>query len=348
MYGVIAQGIRQGELSKPSYGNFATHLFNQYLIKYENSICVSAPSRKNIAAQIPAAPVLPHLTDELFEDTSPKHKGMPKTKLYQAYLPLTVSKVPGKRASNGPFSDQISDVDAYFFIKRNNSSKIPELSKPYASPMSAVHARSLHFFTEFKDQGLDDAYCNIASLVGMGNLLLKGIEKKISNKANYPDWNNRITQQSVTSLRSKYIHLSYKLGITKEDVKRCDTGAVNISEHVPTSHDDLYLVNLDTNDHELKACMKLAAIDAYETKAASCKKPNGGPIPLAVMGAGFKIVKASDKNTLTCDRGKGEYQRPPNDRQMYRSVRAACKRKLTNEEKRKAEEMASFSGHAFY
>jgi hypothetical protein len=348
MYGVIAQGIRQGELSKPSYGNFATHLFNQYLIKYENSICVSAPSRKNIAAQIPAAPVLPHLTDELFSDTPSKLKGMPKTELYQAYLPLTVSKVPGKQGSNDPFSDQISDVDAYFFIKRNNTSKIPELSKPYASPMSAAHARSLHFFTEFKDQGLDDAYCNIASLVGMGNLLLKGIEKKISNKANYPDWNNRITQQSVTSLRSKYIHLSYKLGITKEDVKRCDTGAVNISEHVPTSHDDLYLVNLDTNDHELKACMKLAAIDAYETKAASCKKPNGGPIPLAVMGAGFKIVKASDKNTLTCDRGKGEYQRPPNDRQMYRSVRAACKRKLTNEEKRKAEEMASFSGHAFY
>jgi hypothetical protein len=259
---------------------------------------------------------------------------MPKTKLYQAYLPLTVSKVPGKQGSNDPFSDQISDVDAYFFIKRNNSSKIPELSKPYASPMSAAHARSLHFFTEYKDQGLDDAYCNIASLVGMGNLLLKGIEKKISNKGTYPDWNDRITQQSVSSLRSQYIHLSYKLGITKEDVKRCDSATVNISEHIPTSHDDLYLVNLDRNDHELKACMKLAAIETYETKAASCKKPNGGPIPPTVMGTGFmNIIKTSDKNTLTCDRGKGEYQRPPNDRQMYRSVRAACKRKLTDEEK---------------
>jgi len=319
MYGVIAQAIRQGELSKPNYGNFATHLFNGYVRKYENSICVSAPNRKNIAAQIKAAPVLPHLTDELFSDTPSKLKGMPKSELYQAYLPLTVSKVPGKMASSNPDSQKVSDVDAYFFIKRNHNKKIPELSKPYASPLSAAYARSLHFFTEYKDQGLDGAYCNIASLVGMGNLLLKGIEKKISNKENYPDWSSGITLQSVASLRSKYIHLSYKLGITQEDARRCDTHTHKISPHIITKHKDAILIHNDMRDHTLKACMKLAAIDAYEKRAASCKKPNGGPI-----GYGLS-VSTTGRDKLTCERGKGEFQRPPLDLQLQRQIRGACK-----------------------
>jgi hypothetical protein len=321
--GVIAKSIRQGELSVPSYGNFATHKFNNYVKKYENSICVSAPDRKNIAAQIPDAPVLPHLTDELFEDTPSRFIGMGKSKLYDSYLPLTVTKVPGKVSINKESALNEKDVDAYFFIKRNHNSKIPELSKPYQSPMSAVHARSVNFFTEFKDQGLDDAYCQIASLVGIGNLLLKGIEKKISNKGNYPDWNHRITQQSVSSLRSKYIRLSYKLGITKENVKRCDRPFHKISENIPTSHDDIFMVNLDKKDHALISCMKLAAIDAYEAKAQKCRIPDGGPIPTAaVTRRGFVMLK--DQNTLTCDRGKGEYQRPPRDNDNYRRVRAAC------------------------
>jgi|APSaa5957512535_1039671.scaffolds.fasta_scaffold32865_2 hypothetical protein len=219
--------------------------FKAYTTIYENSVCANDPDGKNIAAQIPSAPDLPHLQNALF-DTSKMVDWKNAPEAYKKNLPLTVIKVKSKGESG-------KNVYAYNFIKRNHKTKAPELSKPYLSPMSAAHDRSLHYFTEFDDYNLPTAYCEAASMVGIGHQILKGLKSKLSSK-------------DITRVADRYRQVSRKLGITKENaIQRC--GGNKINKHSPLHHIEVSLHDdmsreLDTKDQKFRSCMKVAAIKA--------------------------------------------------------------------------------------
>jgi hypothetical protein len=145
-------------------------------------------------------------------------------------------------------------VNAYYFIKRNPTRKTPELSKPYQSAMSAAHHRSLHYFTEFTDPlyGLPAAYCSIASMVGIGNHISNTLKVRAL-----------IDYKEHKKLAAAYRLVSYKLGITKEPVQaRCGP---EIGKYIEATLHDEFTINLDRKDHQMRNCMKVAAIQVYNS-----------------------------------------------------------------------------------
>ena len=118
--------------------------------------------------------------------------------------------------------------------------------------MSAAHHRSLHYFTEFTDPhyGLPAAYCNISSMVGIGNKILDTLKKRAL-----------IEYKEHNRLAEAYHLVSYKLGITKENVQaRCGS---ELGKYIEASLHDEFTINLDKKDHQMRNCMKVAAIQVH-------------------------------------------------------------------------------------
>jgi hypothetical protein len=295
--GVASRDLFQNKLPFSQY-RAAEDKFNGYLKIFENTVCKNDPSGKNIAAQIPAAPELPSLKQALFDnDTYTFTKDTPDK--IQNSLPLTVIKVPHKAIAG------ITTNNAYYFIKRNFKDKFPELSKPYQSAMSAAHNRSLHYFTEFTDHGLPAAYCQIASMVSIGDLILSTLESKIKQqKLEKTKYTPSLSDIANTSERIRQV--SHMLGITKESAKTICPKLK--SNNIVASIKDAFTLNLDQSDHKMRSCMKVAAIDAYEqegqkfcTTYPGIRKPGG-----CVSG-----------NIQRADNG-------PFDMNTYRLAHAAC------------------------
>lgn len=238
--------------------------FIGYLKIFENTVCKNDPSGKNIATQIPAAPVLPSLNQALFDNDTYTFTATNKyPDKIQNSLPLTVIKVQPNYLKSD-VNNTAKDVSTYYFIKRNSKSKFPELSKPYQSAMSAAHERSLHYFTEFNYEELPAAYCQIASMVSIGNLTLSTLEAKIKQEE-LVITDDTPTLSKITKRLDRYRKVTHKLGITKENAAHCFLEAK--SNHIVASLRDLFTRTLDQKDHKMRSCMNVAANDVYEAES---------------------------------------------------------------------------------
>ena len=216
---------------------------------------------------------------------------------YKKGLPLTVIKVKAlvaRKVPRPPLSNfmnimnitriELKHANAYYFIKRNPTRKTPELSKPYQSPMSAAHHRSLHYFTEFTDPlyGLPAAYCNIASMVGIGNHILNTLKARAT-----------VGHKEIANKSAAYRLVGYKLGITKEAVRaRCGP---ELGKYIEATLHDEFTINLDKKDHKMRNCMKVAAIKVYNSN-----------------------MNENDRNNIVSG-GRGSF-----NTYTYRASRAAC------------------------
>jgi len=322
----------QGGSALKSYKTF-THLtkkardeFNDKLKRFENSVCFIDPSGKKIADRISTAPVLPALTKALFgnTDTYPFMPNNEAPENIQNSLPLTVMKVPHVAIAG------LADTNSYYFIKRDSLKYIPVLSKPYQSPMSAAHDRSLHYFTEFADYGLRTAYCQIASMISTGHFILNTLEQSLltkpacnRTKANQENY-QCVTQDKILKATIRYSDVSHKLGISKENVaKVCGKGA---GENIVASIHDPLTIQLDQKDHALRNCLKVAAIDRQLTVC----KPN--------MQIKYKQVQVCTREKCTETKVPigydTDYNCPKNYDSIYRTARAVCE--TTDESKKRA------------
>ena len=215
--------------------------FVNYLRAWENTVCAMGPDGKQLSQEFPNAPALPHLPTKDLTSTPDSY---PKNIIDS--LPLTVIKTKTPTVEWLTDEKHITSA-AYYFIKRNNTTKTAELSKPYQSALSAAHDRSLHYFTEFEDEQLPSAYCQIASIVSLNDSLLNALKANPGN----------VDQKLV----NKAAIISYKLGITKENAANCFHEAK--SNHIVASLHDQMTRTIQVSDHFIRSCLKYASYQKH-------------------------------------------------------------------------------------
>ena len=241
----MGQGPNAGKWDKSSLTGQGT--FVNYLRTWENTVCAMGPDGKQISQEFPNAPALPHLPTEYLTSTPGSY---PKN--ITDSLPLTIIKTKTPAGAKSLTNRDADTSAAYYFIKRNHSNKTAELSKPYQSEMSAAHDRSLHYFTEFTDEGLPTAYCQVAAIVSLNDSLLNAL------KANP----GLVDAGMISSEGARASQISYKLGITKENASRyCHE---SLSNHIVASlNDQITKASMEVNDHMIRSCLRLAAINEW-------------------------------------------------------------------------------------
>jgi len=267
------QGPNAGQWDKSSLTGQGT--FVNYLRTWENTVCAMGPDGKQISQEFPNAPALPHLTNALFDPNSKMPTNNWPKKITDS-LPLTVIKT--MTPTVGALSYRDADTSAaYYFIKRNHATKTAELSKPYQSELSAAHDRSLHYFTEFKDEGLHTAYCQIASMVSIGNQILPTLEARIKQKELVSTKNTPKPSQ-ITTMLDSYRQVSHKLGITKENANAASCFPEAKSNHIVASLNDQMTKANEVSDHMIRSCLKLAAINEWVSTPSRQRRGFGNGI----------------------------------------------------------------------
>ncbi len=267
------RGPNAGQWDKSTLTGQGT--FVNYLRTWENTVCAMGPDGKQISQEFPNAPALPHLTNALFDPNSKMPtNNWPKNIIDS--LPLTVIKT--MTPTVGALTHRDADTSAaYYFIKRNNTTKTAELSKPYQSELSAAHDRSLHYFTEFKDEGLHTAYCQIASMVSIGNQILPTLEARIKQKELVSTKNTPKPSQ-ITTMLDSYRQVSHKLGITKENANAASCFPEAKSNHIVASLNDQMTKANEVSDHMIRSCLKLAAINEWVSTPSRQRRGFGNGI----------------------------------------------------------------------
>jgi hypothetical protein len=223
--------------------------FVNYLRTWENTVCAMGPDGKQISQKFPNAPALPHLTNALFDPNSKMPTNNWPKKITDS-LPLTVIKTTTPAADALVHRDADTSA-AYYFIKRNHTTKTAELSKPYQSALSAAHDRSLHYFTEFKDEAIQSAYCQVAAIASLTDSLLTALTMAPGS----------VDAKSLEQAALRASQISYKLGITKENAASCFNEAK--SNHIVASLHNQMTKAIEVSDHMIRSCLKFAAINEW-------------------------------------------------------------------------------------